>query len=173
MLCAKPGCLVLGGGPQSGRGVQHATGSDHRGHGGGDARSLRIQSKFQAGELLEKVTSTCKSRSCRGDGRGGGQLLEVGKGGERSGAGVGSLEREGAAHASQRSQEIGPGRWAGLGTPSRGPRHLYSLNADSKHPAALAGAEKCGTSTIRHPEFQTPRSVRPTLVAGQTRVQLH
>ena len=72
------GVWSLVGGPQSGRGVQHATGSDHRGHGGGDARSLRIQSKFQAGELLEKVTSTCKSRSCRGDGRGGGQLLEVG-----------------------------------------------------------------------------------------------
>lgn len=30
---------------------------------------MRIQSKFQAGELLDKVTSTCK-RSCGGDGRG-------------------------------------------------------------------------------------------------------
>lgn len=49
--------------------MQHATGSDHRGQDGGDMRSLRIQSKFQAGELLEKVTSTCK-RSCGGDGRG-------------------------------------------------------------------------------------------------------
>lgn len=63
--------LAGGGGlPQSGRGVQHATGSDHRGQGGGGAMSLRIQSKFQAGELLEKMTSTCKSRSCGGDGRG-------------------------------------------------------------------------------------------------------
>ena len=83
-------------------------------------RGLRIQSKFQAGELLEKVTSTCK-RSCE---EMGGEQRPAPGGGERSGAGVGPLEREGAAYATQRNQETGPGGWEGLGTPSRGPRHL-------------------------------------------------